>query len=72
MMLERVPFRLNFWMTACAIPVLMLLIGLGVWQLQRLEWKQALIAERVTEVLLRRLQSPRCRTMAGRISNTGG
>ena len=24
----------------------MLLIGLGVWQLQRLEWKQALIAER--------------------------
>ena len=46
MMPERVPFRLNFWMTACAIPVLMLLIGLGVWQLQRLEWKQALIAER--------------------------
>ncbi|RZO39129.1 MAG: SURF1 family protein [Rhodospirillaceae bacterium] len=47
MMPERVPFRLNFWMTACAIPVLMLLIGLGVWQLQRLEWKKALIAERV-------------------------
>lgn len=43
---ERRPFRLNFWMTVCAIPALMLLIGLGVWQLQRLEWKEGLIAER--------------------------
>ena len=43
---ERAPFRLNFWMTVCAIPALMLLVGLGVWQLQRLEWKEAIIAER--------------------------
>lgn len=42
----RAPIRLNFWMTVCAIPALMLLVGLGVWQLQRLEWKEAIIAER--------------------------
>lgn len=38
--------RLNFWMTICALPVLMVLIGLGTWQLQRLEWKENVIAER--------------------------
>ena len=43
---ERQPFRLNFWMTVCAVPALMILLGLGFWQLQRLEWKQAIIAER--------------------------
>jgi len=41
-----VPVWLNFGMTLCALPALTLLIGLGVWQLQRLEWKQAIIAER--------------------------
>ena len=39
--------RFNFWMTICAIPTLMLLVGLGVWQLERLEWKEELIAERM-------------------------
>ena len=43
---RRPPIRLNFWMTVCAIPALMLLIGLGTWQLQRLEWKEAIIAQR--------------------------
>jgi surfeit locus 1 family protein len=43
---DRAPFRLNFWMTVFAVPALMLLVGLGTWQLQRLEWKQNLIAER--------------------------
>ncbi|MGB0631113.1 MAG: SURF1 family protein [Alphaproteobacteria bacterium] len=33
-------------MTVCAVPALMLLVGLGIWQLQRLEWKEAIIAER--------------------------
>ncbi len=47
---ERRPVRLNFWMTVCAIPALMLLIGLGVWQLQRLEWKENLIAERTARL----------------------
>tara|TARA_Y100001970_G_scaffold293181_2_gene438361 strand:+ start:4137 stop:4817 length:681 start_codon:yes stop_codon:yes gene_type:complete len=33
-------------MTLCALPVLTLLVGLGFWQLDRLEWKEALIYER--------------------------
>ncbi|MEX2454194.1 MAG: SURF1 family protein [Rhodospirillaceae bacterium] len=37
-------------MTVCAVPALMLLVGLGVWQLQRLEWKEALIAERTASL----------------------
>lgn len=40
-------FRLSFWMTAFAIPSLIVLIGLGVWQVQRLEWKEAIIADRM-------------------------
>ena len=43
---ERRPVRLNVWMTAVALPALVLLICLGIWQLERLEWKEALIAER--------------------------
>ena len=31
--------------TAFCVPLLALLIGLGVWQLQRLHWKLGLIAE---------------------------
>ena len=38
-------FRPRLWTTVATLPVLALLIGLGVWQLQRLEWKNSLIAE---------------------------
>ncbi len=34
------------WPTVIAVPGLALLLGLGTWQLERLEWKTALIAER--------------------------
>lgn len=34
-------------MTVCAVPALAVLIGLGSWQLERLEWKEGLIAKRV-------------------------
>lgn len=47
---ERRPIRLNFWMTVCALPALMILIGLGTWQLQRLEWKEGIIAERAARL----------------------
>ena len=43
---ERHSVRLNVWMTAVALPALVLLISLGIWQLNRLDWKEALIAER--------------------------
>jgi surfeit locus 1 family protein len=37
------PFRLYFWPTVMTIPALIVLMLLGTWQLQRLEWKQDLI-----------------------------
>jgi surfeit locus 1 family protein len=39
-------FRPRLWPSVFTVPVLLLLIGLGVWQLQRLAWKEGLIAER--------------------------
>ena len=56
---DRRPLRLNFWMTVCVVPALMLLIGLGVWQLQRLEWKEGLIAERTAQLALPAVQLSR-------------
>lgn len=47
---------LSLWMTACAVPALLVLIGLGIWQLQRLEWKQTLIAERTAQLTLPRVE----------------
>ena len=34
------------WPTIAALPVFIALLGLGTWQVQRLHWKEALIAER--------------------------
>ncbi len=39
-------FRPTFWPTVMAIPMLAVLLGLGSWQVQRLHWKEGLIAER--------------------------
>ena len=44
--------RPTFGMTVCAITTFVLLIGLGTWQLQRLEWKENLIAERAEKKVL--------------------
>lgn len=38
-------FRPTLWATLAVVPMLAVLIGLGVWQLQRLEWKNDLIEE---------------------------
>jgi len=38
-------FRPTLWATVAVLPALALLLGLGVWQLQRLEWKTERIAE---------------------------
>lgn len=37
--------RFPIGLTVAVIPVMALLIGLGVWQVQRLQWKEGLIAE---------------------------
>ena len=38
-------FRPSFWMTFVAVPALMALLYLGTWQMLRMHWKDALIAD---------------------------
>lgn len=37
------PIAWEFWPTVISIPLLILVIVLGVWQLERLEWKQGIL-----------------------------
>ena len=39
-------FQPRLWTTVCATPVLIILLGLGFWQVERLNWKLDLIAHR--------------------------
>lgn len=39
------PIRLKFWPTVVTVPALALLLGLGFWQIERMQWRDALIAE---------------------------
>ena len=43
-------FRPTFWATVLALPVLTVLIVLGTWQVQRLQWKNELIETRASRV----------------------
>jgi len=45
---ELLRFRPTLWPTLFTIPSLVILIGLGTWQVERLHWKENLIAERTT------------------------
>src|SRR5579884_874419 len=38
-------FRLQLWPTLFTVPLVLLCIGLGIWQIQRLHWKLGLIAQ---------------------------
>ena len=40
------PFRPTLWPTLFTIPALIVLLGLGIWQVDRLHWKEGLIADR--------------------------
>src|SRR5215831_5327727 len=49
--LLRLPgFRPQLWPTLFTVPVLLLCLGLGSWQIQRLFWKEELIAQRQAAV----------------------
>lgn len=41
-----IDFRPRLVPTLFAVPIVLLCLGLGVWQVQRLQWKEGLIAER--------------------------
>jgi surfeit locus 1 family protein len=43
-------FRPLFWPTVFTVPVLLLLLALGSWQIERLSWKRELIAQRQAAV----------------------
>ncbi len=43
-------FRPQFWPTVFAVPIVLLCLGLGSWQIQRLFWKEGLIAARAAAV----------------------
>lgn len=43
-------FRPTLWATVAALTGTLVLLGLGTWQLQRLHWKEALIAERTSRM----------------------
>src|SRR5262245_31459370 len=49
-MLSTLRFRPTLWPTLISVPVFIVLVGLCVWQVQRLHWKQELIAEREQRV----------------------
>src|SRR5688572_23103540 len=49
-MLSKLRFRPTLWPTLISVPAFIVLVALCVWQVQRLYWKQELIAERGTRV----------------------
>jgi len=49
-MLSKLRFRPTLWPTLFSVPTLIVLIGLCVWQVQRMHWKENLIAEREARV----------------------
>ncbi|MBK1696721.1 SURF1 family protein [Rhodovibrio salinarum] len=42
---KRRRFKPRLWTTVATIPVLAILIALGLWQIERMEWKNALVDE---------------------------
>jgi surfeit locus 1 family protein len=48
--LNQLRFRPTLWPTLFTVPALLMMIGLCVWQVQRLYWKEGLIAERQARV----------------------
>ncbi|MGH7061343.1 MAG: SURF1 family cytochrome oxidase biogenesis protein, partial [Stellaceae bacterium] len=52
-------FRPQFWPTVVAVPMLLICLGLGVWQVQRLSWKEGLIAARAAAVAAAPVAAPR-------------
>jgi surfeit locus 1 family protein len=52
-------FRPLFWPTLFTVPIVLLCLGLGVWQVERLYWKRELIAQRQAAVTAPPIAAPR-------------
>lgn len=52
-------FRPLFWPTAFTVPVVLLCLSLGFWQIERLSWKRELIAQRQAAVTAALIAAPR-------------
>jgi surfeit locus 1 family protein len=48
-----------FWPTVFTVPVVLLLLGLGFWQIERLFWKRELISQRQAAVAAAPIVAPR-------------
>jgi surfeit locus 1 family protein len=55
-------FRPTFWPTVFTAPALLVLLGLGTWQMERLQWKEALIAERTARTTAAPISLPEADT----------
>jgi surfeit locus 1 family protein len=51
-------FRPLFWPTMFSVPVVLLCLGLGSWQIERLFWKRELIAQRQAAVVAAPIAAP--------------
>ena len=49
-MLSKLRFRPTLWPTLFSVPTFLVLVALCIWQVQRLHWKEGLIAERESRV----------------------
>jgi surfeit locus 1 family protein len=50
-MLSKLRFRPTLWPTLISVPAFIVLVGLCVWQVQRMYWKEELIAARESRVM---------------------
>jgi surfeit locus 1 family protein len=57
-MLSNLRFRPTLWPTLFSVPVFLVMVGLCIWQVQRLHWKEGLIAERESRVAAEAIALP--------------
>jgi surfeit locus 1 family protein len=57
-MLSNFRFRPTLWPTLFSVPVFLVMVGLCIWQVQRLHWKEGLIADRESRVAAEAIALP--------------
>ena len=51
-------FRPTFWPTLFTVPALMVLVGLGAWQVERLNWKNSLVETFDSRIAMAPVEAP--------------